>query len=145
LLVASLGAGEAQAATVTSATPGLLCRSYAVQTLQALRQERSRLVVVVQAYAPPRQGNGGLVIWLVPGNGQPDLEIGRVAIHPALPYGQDDRGRWQRFLIGLGPVVQHIREDAPLCLRVGFDPANGQDANGKLMFEMEVATDRGRQ
>ncbi|WCM95115.1 hypothetical protein M5C99_10565 [Acidovorax sp. NCPPB 2350] len=124
-----------------AATSARQCITPAPADLQALREDRQRLVVVVKAFDPGEPEHGGLVVSLIAGDPPAPRELTRVAIHPLQPFKASQPQRSQRFLVSVAGFAHLLPEGRPVCLEVRSDagPSAGQTRASRAEIAIERA------
>ncbi|WCM90282.1 hypothetical protein [Acidovorax sp. NCPPB 3576] len=129
--VAAHGMGQAPAPgpIATSTVPAQVCVTPTAADLQALQEDRQRVVIVLRAFEPPRPANGRLVASLLAGEPPTPREITRFAVHPLRAFTAAQPQRSQRFLVSLAGYAHLLQAGQPVCLQIGF-PTDGHPHEG---------------
>lgn len=131
-------AATADKMEIRSAKPVRWSEKCDAATLRALKTGRRRLVIVVNAYEPPKSGDRTFVVNLMTGNGKKRREIRRFTIFPDSAFQVSDGAKPQRFQVSLKDHVDSL-EDSKIDLEVGFDAKKGKRDGGRAEIEIEFA------
>ncbi len=134
----SMAGGPAGNATATAAVPARVCLNPAPADLQALRDDRQRVVVVLRAFEPPRPARGQLVASLLAGDPPTPREITRFAVHPLRAFTAAEPQRSQRFRVSLAGYAHLLHTGQPVCLQVAFRSGSSALEGGHAEISIEL-------
>lgn len=124
--------------TATAAVPARACVSPAPADLQALREDRQRVVIVLHAFEPPRPARGQLVASLLAGDPPTPREITRFAVHPLRAFTAAEPQRSQRFRVSLAGYAHLLHASQPVCLQVAFRTGSSPLEGGRAEISIEL-------
>lgn len=103
---------------------------------KAIADQRTRLVLVLSSYEPPKSG-GGLTVFRLSEDGEPGRRLTTIGVFPGRAFGADAPA--QRFFLPADAVFG-ARADAPHCLLVGLAPDAPASDGGLAIVSLETVT-----
>lgn len=129
---------EVEMHTATPAKPARWSLKASAADMAALRSGAKRLVVIVEAYTPPAESAGELIVTLAPADPSKRQELWRIGLHPPTAFdAKAQSGGSQRFLMPAGKFAA-FGDGEELRLEIAFPSHIAPSAAGSATIRVEL-------